>query len=108
MRGSSTSSRIDEKTLKAVTAMAEATRIQILFQLGGKNGKCVGDIAGSFSISRPAVSHHLRILKENGLVLSTRDGQEIYYRVNRAYLAEVLRTLADSLQSCCTDAGSIG
>ncbi len=99
---------LDEKTRKAVTAMAEATRLQILFRLGAKEGRCVGEIAAGFPVSRPAVSHHLRILKENGLVISARNGQEISYRVNRVYLAEVLHALADSLQSCCMDQAQTG
>jgi ArsR family transcriptional regulator len=94
---------IDEKMRQAVTAMSEATRLQILLLLGQKGELCVNDIAAQFSISRPAVSHHLRIMKDNGLVIAVREGQEIYYRMNKAYIVRILRTWAEVLETCCKD-----
>ena len=42
--------------------------------------ECVTDIAAMTEMSSPAVSHHLRILKDSGLIVSRRDGKEMYYR----------------------------
>jgi ArsR family transcriptional regulator len=56
----------------------------------------VGDIAAQFRISRPAISHHLKILKTNGLVQSEKVGQEVFYWVNVSHLAEMLRDMADA------------
>jgi ArsR family transcriptional regulator, arsenate/arsenite/antimonite-responsive transcriptional repressor len=94
---------IDEKMRQAVTAMSEATRLQILLLLGQKGELCVNDIAAQFSISRPAVSHHLKIMKDNGLVMAVREGQEIYYRMNKSYIVKILRTWAEVLETCCQD-----
>ena len=94
---------IDEKMRQAVTAMSEATRLQILLLLGQRGALCVGDIAAQFSISRPAVSHHLKIMKDNDLVVGLRDGQEIFYRINKAYIVDLLRTWAEVLETCCPD-----
>lgn len=49
-----------------------------------------GDLAAAFpSISRPAVSRHLRVLREAGLVAAVRDGREWLYSIDPAPLAEV-------------------
>ncbi len=91
----------DADTVEAVVAAAEPTRLQILFLLGRRRRLCVGDIARGFTISRPAVSHHLKVLKTSGLVRTEREGQEIYYTVQMDRLIDTLRALADSLERCC-------
>ena len=49
-----------------------------------------GDLAAAFpSISRPAVSRHLRVLREAGLVVATQDGREWRYSLDPSPLAEV-------------------
>jgi DNA-binding transcriptional ArsR family regulator len=48
-----------------------------------------GAIAGAFSVSRPAVSRHLRVLREAGLVVDEPSGRERVYRLELAPLAEV-------------------
>ena len=97
-----TASRIDGKMLQAFAAVTEPTRLQILFLLGEQRRLCVGDVASHFRISRPAVSHHLKILKDNGLVSGEKMGQEVYYTVDIAQLVNKLRLLADSLEQCCS------
>ena len=94
--------RVEEKTMRAINAAMENTRLQILFLLGERGSMYVGDIAAHFSISRPAISHHLKILKSSDLVKSVRKGQEIFYQVNRSHLAFILRTIADAMQRCCS------
>ncbi len=93
--------RIDDETLQAFAAVTEPTRLRILFLLGEKGRLCVGDIASYFRISRPAVSHHLKILKGNHLVLGEKSGQEVYYSVAISNLVNKLRLLADCLEQCC-------
>lgn len=90
-----------QKALEAVLATTEPNRLQILFLLGQQGPMCVNDIAERFKISRPAVSHHLKILKMYGVVETTREGREIYYRVCIGSCVETLRALADALEKCC-------
>ena len=97
-----TLSIVDESTLQAISAIADRTRLQILLLLGQKCRMCVGDIAGHFRISRPAISHHLKVLKTNGLVQSEKVGQEVYYWVNAGDMVVILRGLADALEQCCS------
>ncbi len=54
-----------------------------------------GAIAGAFSVSRPAVSRHLRVLREAGLVIDEASGRERVYRLAVAPLAEVEAYLAE-------------
>jgi DNA-binding transcriptional ArsR family regulator len=49
----------------------------------------VGAIAGAFSVSRPAVSRHLRVLREAGLVCDELCGRERLYRIELGALAEL-------------------
>jgi DNA-binding transcriptional ArsR family regulator len=54
-------------------AIADPTRREIL-RLLRKNGQTVGEIAQNFSVSRPAVSKHLHLLRSAGLIVSRREG----------------------------------
>lgn len=92
---------IDEATLQAISAVTDRTRLQILFLLGERGRLCVGDIAAEFRITRPAISHHLKILKTNGLVQSEKVGQEVFYWVDVSHLATMLRDMANTLEQCC-------
>jgi len=94
-------SPIDEKTTEAVLAMIEPTRLKIVALLAQCERMCVGDIASRFTISRPAISHHLKVLKTSGLVRTEKEGQEVYYSVHRDCIVETLRKVADAFESCC-------
>ena len=71
-------------------ALADPTRRAVLELLRVTTVMTAGDLAAAFpSISRPAVSRHLRLLREAGLVVATRDGREWRYSLDPAPLAEV-------------------
>lgn len=59
--------------------------------------KSVGDIADKVGLPQPAVSQHLRVLKEANLVEDTRQGQEVVYTVNVSYMASLLKKLTVDL-----------
>jgi DNA-binding transcriptional ArsR family regulator len=59
-------------------ALSDRTRRGIL-ECVREKPRSVSDIAGRFSVTRPAVSQHLRILQDAGLVRSQRSGRENYY-----------------------------
>ena len=76
-------------------ALGDANRRAIV-ELLGSGGRSVGELADSLPISRPAVSRHLRLLKEAGLVLEEAQGTRRVYRLHvqgveaaEAYLAQV-------------------
>ena len=79
---------------KALEALADPTR-RALFERLGKTPSSVGKLAAAFPISQPAVSQHLRVLREAELVRVTKEGTRRIYFVNIQGLA-ALRTYLDS------------
>jgi DNA-binding transcriptional ArsR family regulator len=69
-------------------ALAEPRRQEILRLIAGRE-LASGVIASHFSISRPAVSQHLQVLKAAGLVTERRDGTRRFYLARREGLAEL-------------------
>ncbi len=59
--------------------LSDSTRIRIFWLLCHYE-ECVINISAILEMSSPAVSHHLRPLKNSGLIVSRRDGKEVYYR----------------------------
>lgn len=62
-----------------LSQMVDGTRIRIFWLLCHYEG-CVTNISAIMGMSSPAISHHLRTLKESGLIESKRDGKEVYYK----------------------------
>jgi DNA-binding transcriptional ArsR family regulator len=79
-------------------ALAEPNRREIL-RLVGRGELTSGAIAGHFTISRPAISQHLAVLVEAGLLTVRRDGTKRLYKVQ----PEALRELYDFLSSFWDD-----
>jgi DNA-binding transcriptional ArsR family regulator len=82
----------------ALAALADPTRQRILDRLAHERLH-VDELAAHFPISRPAISKHLRQLKEAGLVDELRDGRRTYYRVNLERLREVEQWLVAQRRS---------
>jgi DNA-binding transcriptional ArsR family regulator len=76
----------------ALHALADPTRREILERLRG-GPMAVGTLAEGLPVSRPAVSQHLRVLKEAGLVSETRSGTRRLYGVEVRGLVELRRYL---------------
>src|SRR5215510_15083767 len=73
---------------QALQALGDPTRRSVLEQLR-QGPRAVGEIAARLPVSRPAVSQHLRVLKEAGLVTERQDGTRRLYRVDPDGLAEL-------------------
>lgn len=65
----------------ALTALADPTR-RAVFERVGRSPAAVGEIAAGLPVSRPAVSQHLKVLKEAGLVTETPHGTRRIYRLD--------------------------
>ncbi|KQL44631.1 ArsR/SmtB family transcription factor [Brevibacillus choshinensis] len=73
---------------KAIQAIAEPRRREILSLV--RDGELAASvIASHFEISAPAVSQHLKVLEESGLVVVRREGTKRYYRLRRDGFAEL-------------------
>ena len=95
--------------LDPLTAAAEPNRRRIL-QLLGSEPRTVTDIAAEFTVTRSAISQHLLVLAEAGLVEATKVGRQRIYRVLpsglRRLQAEIDRFWTNELDVLVTDAQS--
>jgi DNA-binding transcriptional ArsR family regulator len=73
-------------------ALADPTRVRIL-DLLSRRERSVGEIVGQFELTQPAVSQHLRVLKEAGLVASRAEAQRRVYSINPSPLRQLDRWL---------------
>jgi DNA-binding transcriptional ArsR family regulator len=74
--------------MDAAAAIADPIRRRVL-ELVRDRELPAGELAAEFDVSRPAVSRHLRVLREAGLVRERRDGKLRLYRADPAPLAEL-------------------
>ena len=88
-----------QQTLKA---LSDPIRREILNLL--KKGRMpAGEITAHFSVSAPAISRHLSVLKEADLIRDTREGKLIFYEINTSVLEETMLWLADLKGDCSDD-----
>ena len=89
----------------AISALADPTR-RVVFERLRAGPRPVGEIAAGLPVSRPAVSQHLRVLREAGLVTERREGTRRYYSVNgdglvalRAYFEQFWQEALDAFKA---------
>jgi ArsR family transcriptional regulator len=76
--------------------LAHPVRLQLLDVLTRNEGRvCVCDLEAAVPVKQPTVSHHLRLLREAGLIESEKVGQWVYYRIQR----DEARALRDRIQN---------
>jgi DNA-binding transcriptional ArsR family regulator len=68
-----------ERQTRLLQLAGDAARIRILQLLSKRDRANVTEIAREISMNLPCVSHHLQLLKDNKVVTTTRDGNNIYY-----------------------------
>jgi DNA-binding transcriptional ArsR family regulator len=74
--------------VNALAALADPTRRRIV-ELLADGERSAGELASQFQTSRPAVSRHLRVMRENGLVRARAEGTRQLYSLDPAPLAEL-------------------
>jgi len=90
-------SRCDEQA-KLVSVLLEPQRIKILRLLRGGE-RCVCEIERSLVIPQNLVSHHLRVLREAGLVTARKEGQFVYYSRVEDRIHELTQALKELLSN---------
>lgn len=71
-------------------------RILLLFESGERLN--VAQIAGAGTLARSTVAHHLKTLRDSGVLLSEKVGREVYFWIDKALLADSLRRVLDYLE----------
>lgn len=84
------------RRMEVFEAVAQPTRREIL-RLLARRERSVGDVASRFDLTQPAISQHLKVLRETGLVEERRDGARRLYRVRPEGLDDLHTFLGDLL-----------
>ena len=96
----------DAKSLAGVfKALSDPVRLRLLSLIASFEGgeACVCDLTGPFDVSQPTISHHLRVLREAGLIDCERRGTWVYYWV----LPDALRRLGTLLSTDAATAAAV-
>jgi ArsR family transcriptional regulator len=67
--------------VRLLAALADPTRLAIVRELAATTETCACDFTAIGDVGQPTISHHLRVLREAGIVMSERRGQWIWYRL---------------------------
>ena len=78
---------------KVYVALGDEHRQRILLTFERRERLNVGQIAGVSTLSRTAVSHHLRVLRDAGVLSSEKQGKEVYFWINRDFLIGAMETV---------------
>ena len=80
-------------------ALADSERLLILLKLfyAGSKGKNVTELSGKTRLSRPAVSHHLKVLKAARIINSRKDGTQVYYSLDSKQKIVKIENLVNAL-----------
>jgi DNA-binding transcriptional ArsR family regulator len=79
---------------KTLAALSDETRRRILTLLRA-GSKSAGEIAAEFSLSKPTISHHLKVLDEAGLVRSERRGTSIVYTLQSNVIEDLAQAVLE-------------
>jgi ArsR family transcriptional regulator, arsenate/arsenite/antimonite-responsive transcriptional repressor len=88
--------RSADPDIRLLHALADPTRLAIVRQLAADDQVCACDFTSCCDVSQPTVSHHLKVLREAGVVTSERRGNWIFYRLDPGVadrVAAIARTL---------------
>lgn len=103
-------SRVDDfQTVAEVfRQLGDTTRIRIFWLLCHCE-ECVINISAMMEMSSPAVSHHLRPLRNRGLIVSRRVGREVYYKAAGTEQSQLLHRMIEKVMAItCPDPGKGG
>ena len=85
-------------------ALADPKRVSLLVRLAEERGPCtVSQVAGGSGVDLSVVSRHLAILRDAGIIGCVKRGKEVWCTVQTTAVVDLLRELADALETCCPD-----
>jgi ArsR family transcriptional regulator len=78
-------------------ALSDPVRVRLMSMIAAADEACVCDLTAPFDVSQPTISHHLKVLRDAGLVDSERRGTWVWYRARREALDAVGELFAPTL-----------
>jgi ArsR family transcriptional regulator len=84
---------------RAFTALGDEHRQRILLTFEPGERLNVGQIVEVSTLSRSAVSHHLKLLRESGVLQSEKQGKEVYYWIDKAFLEQALASVLEFIRA---------
>lgn len=94
-------SAVDPATADFLKALASETRQKVMQQFTGGIELTVGEIADRCALKPSTASEHLSLLRRGGLVVSRKEGKQVFYRADGAAMAKRLSALQAYLARCC-------
>jgi ArsR family transcriptional regulator len=88
-----------ERVAGFMKALSDPIRLRLMSMIAAAEEVCVCDLTVPFTVSQPTISHHLRVLREAGLVDCERRGTWVYYRAQHEALEAVGSVFASGLVS---------
>src|ERR671931_1626226 len=73
--------RAIDPDVRLLAALADPVRLEILRELAGSSEVCACDFTSCCDVSQPTISHHLKVLRDAGVVTSERRGNWVFYRI---------------------------
>jgi ArsR family transcriptional regulator len=92
---------ISQELLDFLKSLASESRIKILLLFLDGQERTVNQIAEEVELGQPTTSEHLALMKRSGVLVSKKQGKEVYYHPDRAQIVHYLETLSELLRSCC-------
>ena len=86
-----------QKMTKLLSIAGSDVRLKILYLLNIENELCPCDLADILKMSVPAISQHIRKIKDAGIINSRRDGQTLYYSLNKDE-TEIFKSIFKSIE----------
>jgi DNA-binding transcriptional ArsR family regulator len=87
--------------LSFLKSLASESRLNIILLFLDGQERTVNQIAEAVGLGQPATSEHLAVLKQGGVLVSRKEGKEMYYKPDRAKVIKTLETLNQMLRRCC-------
>jgi ArsR family transcriptional regulator len=90
-----------EVLAKAFKALGDPVRLRLLSLIAARGGQevCVCELTSAFDLTQPTISHHLKVLREAGLITGERRGTWVYYRAEPQLLTYLSRMLGTGEQA---------
>lgn len=87
-----------QQVARVFTALGDNQRQRILLAFDADERLTASQISQASQLSRSAIAHHLKVLKDAGVLASHKEGKELYLWIDKALIQESLRRVQDYLQ----------